>query len=98
MHIPDDGVLLSPHVEIFRGSTLEGYPFLAKPVSLEAVVSVAMPNRNEHMSDSPVDARMDSPGAYKEQLKQKWRAVLKAASAYTSADTLVIPDAGMRCL
>ena len=26
-HIPDDGALLSPHVEIFRGGTNEGYPF-----------------------------------------------------------------------
>eukprot|EP00928_Gymnodinium_smaydae_P028103 TRINITY_DN21529_c0_g1_i1.p1 TRINITY_DN21529_c0_g1~~TRINITY_DN21529_c0_g1_i1.p1 ORF type:complete len:297 (+),score=35.51 TRINITY_DN21529_c0_g1_i1:59-892(+) len=45
-HLPVDGVLFSPHVEIFRGGTLDGYPFFdVAPAELEAVVSVAMPNR-----------------------------------------------------
>ena len=92
-HLPDDGVLLSPKVEVFRGGTNEGYPFLDEAVKLEAVVSVAMPNRNAKMSDSPVDAHPEDE-AYKTQLLQKWRAVLTAASCCLEATSLVVPDAG----
>jgi len=92
-HIPDDGVVLSPYVEIFRGGTNDGYPFEEAAVMLEGVVSVAMPNCNQRMSDSPVDAHPD-PDEYKAQLRRKWRAVFTAASRYTQADTLVVPDAG----
>lgn len=93
MHIPDDGVLLSPYVEVFRDGTLDGYPFKDSATELEAVISVAMPNCNEKMSDSPVDAHPD-PREYEAQLRRRWRAVLTAAAFYTKADTLVIPDAG----
>lgn len=92
-HVPDDGVVLSPFVEVFRGGTNDGYPFEDAAVKLEAVVSVAMPNCNDTMSDSPVDAHPD-PEEYKAQLKRKWRAVFTAASQYTEGDTLVVPDAG----
>jgi len=93
MHIPDDGAVLSPLVEVFRGGTLEGYPFQEAAVALEAVISVAMPNKNDRMADSPVDSHPE-PGEYQAQLRRKWRAVLTAAAKYTNADTLVIPDAG----
>merc|ERR1719182_1171651 len=92
-HIPDDGVLISPKVEIFRQGSGEGYEFMDAPAMLEAVISVAMPNRNRDMGDSPVDAHPDSD-MYKQQLKRKWRAVLTAAASYTTARTLVVPDAG----
>jgi uncharacterized protein (TIGR02452 family) len=92
-HIPDDGVFLSPKVEIFRKGSDEGYEFMDAPALLEAVVSVAMPNRNPGMRDSPVDAHPD-PDMYKQQLKRKWRAVFTAAASFTEARTLVIPDAG----
>eukprot|EP00930_Biecheleria_cincta_P043833 TRINITY_DN30087_c0_g3_i1.p1 TRINITY_DN30087_c0_g3~~TRINITY_DN30087_c0_g3_i1.p1 ORF type:complete len:502 (-),score=65.79 TRINITY_DN30087_c0_g3_i1:205-1710(-) len=93
MHIPGDGVILSPCVEVFREGTDEGYPFGESTTVLEAVVSVGMPNRNENMSDSPVDANPDVD-AYFLQLQQKWRAVLTAAACYTTANCLVVPDAG----
>lgn len=92
-HIPDDGVVLSPLVEVFRGGTYSGYPFEDEAVALEAVVSVAMPNCNRRMSDSPVDAHPE-PAKYEEQVRQKWRAVLTAAAFYTEATCLVVPDAG----
>jgi len=91
MHVPEDGAILSPKVEVFRGGTNDGYPFEDQPVLLEAVVSIAMPNCNERMKDSPVDKH---PEAYREQLLRKWRAALTAAAEYTRADTLVVPDAG----
>merc|ERR1712139_700674 len=91
-HIPDDGVVLSPCVEVFRGGTNDGYPFENEAVALEAVISVAMPNCNTGMSDSPVDAHPES-FEYQNQLRRKWRAVFTAASRYTYADTLVVPDA-----
>jgi len=92
-HIPDDGVVLSPYVEVFRGGTNDGYAFEDAVVVLDAVVSVAMPNCNDRMSDSPVDAHPE-PQEYKAQLTRKWRAVLTAAANYTQADTLIVPDAG----
>jgi len=92
-HVPDNGCLLSPHVEIFRDGTNSGYAFKDKAVTLEAVISVAMPNCNNRMRDSPVDAA-PTDEAYRKQLEAKWRAVLTAASCYTQADCLVVPDAG----
>lgn len=93
MHIPDDGAVLSPSVEVFRGGTLDGYPFEEAPVAFEAVISVAMPNMNDRMADSPVDGHPE-PEEYTAQVKRKWRAVFTAAAHYTDADTLVVPDAG----
>eukprot|EP00401_Gymnodinium_catenatum_P040666 CAMPEP_0117503410 /NCGR_PEP_ID=MMETSP0784-20121206/24316_1 /TAXON_ID=39447 /ORGANISM="" /LENGTH=411 /DNA_ID=CAMNT_0005298727 /DNA_START=80 /DNA_END=1312 /DNA_ORIENTATION=+ len=108
MHVPDDGVAISPFVEIFRQNTYEGYKFEDTVIDLEAVVSVAMPNCNSRMSDSPVDARWGAShdawgdscidpqqdAFYIEQLEQKWRAVFVAAAFYSYADTVVVPDAG----
>ena len=89
-HIPRDGVVLSPHVEFFRGDTSEGYPF--SPQTFEAtVVSVAMPNCAPNLEDAPVDV----PNAleYEALLGQKFAALLGAA-ALEGADCLVMPDAG----
>lgn len=93
LHLPDDGVLLSPMVEVFRDGTNDGHAFRDAVTVLAAVVSVAMPNCNEKMSDSPVDAHPE-PEGYKKQLTQKWLAVLRAAATCPTATTLVVPDAG----
>lgn len=94
MHIPMDCCVFSPLVEVFRGGTNEGYPFREVAVVLEAVVSVAMPNCNDRMADSPVDAHPEAEH-YAAQLESKWRAVLAAASLCSPpADCLVVPDAG----
>lgn len=90
-HIPNDGVILSPSVEFFRSGTNEGYAFEDEAVSVD-VVSVAMPNCNTSMTDTPVDRHPEHKG-YLSQLKQKWRAVVVAAGC-TDADCLVVPDAG----
>merc|ERR1719454_179440 len=39
-HIPEDGAVLSPDIDIFRGSTFDGYPFFDGPVQACAVISV----------------------------------------------------------
>jgi len=92
-HLPDDGAALSPHVEVFRRGTNDGYLLEDAATILEAVVSVAMPNCNRDMNDSPVDAHPDQ-AEYTRQLEQKWRVTLAAAAFYTEADCLVVPDAG----
>jgi len=92
-HLPQDGVLLSPKVEIFREGSDMGYAFKDEIVQLEAVISVAMPNCNERMSDSPVDRHPD-PENYVAQLQERWTAVLASAAFNTEADCLVVPDAG----
>lgn len=92
-HIPDDGATLSPLVEVFRQGSNEGYAFEDRVTRLEAVVSVAMPNCNERMADSPVDAH-PVPEEYEAQLRRRWRAALTAAAYWTEADCLVVPDAG----
>jgi len=110
MHIPDDGAILSPSVEVFRQGTNAGYIFENSPTKLAAVVSIAMPNCNEGVRDAPVDAELDdelpvdvsfTPGidkkddlVYIAQLERKWRAALVAAAYYTDATCLVLPDAG----
>jgi len=59
---------------------------------LDAIVSVAMPNCNANMSDSPVDKNHEDCEG---QVASKWRAVFVAASEYVpSCDVLVVPDAG----
>lgn len=92
-YVPDDGVIFSPYVEVFRQGSDAGYPFEKSVIMLDAVISVAMPNCNERMSDAPIDAET-TPAGYRTQLEQKWRAVLSAAAYYSEADTLVLPDAG----
>ncbi|OLP94393.1 hypothetical protein AK812_SmicGene23594 [Symbiodinium microadriaticum] len=47
-HLPADGVLLSPSVEVFRSGTNEGYPFLATPFQLQ----VTMPGQPAHICNA----------------------------------------------
>jgi uncharacterized protein (TIGR02452 family) len=91
-HIPEDGAVLSPFVEVFRGGTNEGYPFKTVPVKLAAILSVAMPNCNEKMKDAPIDRPPDD-GKYMDLLITKFTAVMAAGIA-SGADCLVIPDLG----
>jgi len=91
-HIPSDGVILSPNVEIFRGNTDQGYAAHRKTVPVTAVVSVAMYNKNNKMRDSPVDAPAD-PKLYEEGVRKKFTAMVHAA-ALSGADAIIIPDVG----
>lgn len=91
-HIPVDGVILSPHVEQFRGSTLDGYPFFPEPVELAAIVSMAMPNASNRIRDAPVDVPSDHQ-VYLDMIHLKFKALLGAV-VKAGATHLVMPDAG----
>lgn len=91
-YIPEDGVVLSPCVEVFRGTTFEGYSFLESPVMLAAVISVGLPNANERVRDAPVD-KPDDIGDYRALLTKKFIALASAAQS-VGARVLVMPDAG----
>eukprot|EP00403_Amphidinium_massartii_P021488 CAMPEP_0178389928 /NCGR_PEP_ID=MMETSP0689_2-20121128/10381_1 /TAXON_ID=160604 /ORGANISM="Amphidinium massartii, Strain CS-259" /LENGTH=666 /DNA_ID=CAMNT_0020010417 /DNA_START=64 /DNA_END=2061 /DNA_ORIENTATION=+ len=91
-HIPADGCILSPSVEIFRGSTDQGYHAFTKSIPVAAVVSVAMFNKNRGVRDAPVDAPSDSK-EYEDGVLKKFTAMLHAA-ALSGADSIIIPDVG----
>mmetsp|Transcript_56368 Transcript_56368/g.167722 ORF Transcript_56368/g.167722 Transcript_56368/m.167722 type:complete len:421 (-) Transcript_56368:63-1325(-) len=91
-YIPEDGVVFTPSVEVFRESYTTGYRFLPSPVELSAVVSVAMPNRNANVRDAPVDAPGDEE-EYRAILVMKLRAALGAARL-VGANVAVLPALG----
>lgn len=91
-HVPVDGCILSPFVEVFREGSNDGYGFLASPVKLQGVCSVAMFNMNPRVSDSPLDAPRDFK-TYCHQVKLKFRSVATAALEM-GAEVLVCPDVG----
>jgi len=92
MHIPEDGVLLSPDVEIFRRGTDQGYALQMRPIPIAAVVSVAMYNKNGQVRDAPVDAPSD-PAAYELGTSRKLQAMVHGA-ILANADCLIVPDVG----
>lgn len=91
-HIPTDGCILSPSVEIFRGSSEQGYQIHQKPMRVAAVISVAMYNKNAQVRDAPVDAPTDLQ-LYLEGVRKKFAAMVHAA-ALSGADAIIIPDVG----
>lgn len=91
-YIPEDGVVLSPSVEVFRTGSGDGYSFLKEPVQLAAILSIGMYNKNGKMSDCPVDAP-STKVAYNEGVKQKFRSAFVAALE-AGTRCLVIPDVG----
>lgn len=91
-HVPVDGCIVSPAVEVFREASTKGYKFFDAPVRLAGVCSVAMFNMNPRVSDSPCDAPRDFQ-TYCDQVKQKFRAVV-AGAIQLEAEVLVCPDVG----
>lgn len=91
-YIPEDGVVLSPNVEVFRDGTATGYQFRSEVTRLAAVVSLAMPNCNAKVRDAPVDFPAN-PDDYFPLISAKFKAALNAATQ-VDADTLVVCDAG----
>lgn len=91
-HIPTDGCILSPHAEIFRGNTDQGYYVHSKTTPIAAVISMAMYNRNSRVRDAPVDAPQE-PQKYEEGVRRKITASVHAA-ALSGADAIIIPDVG----
>lgn len=92
LHIPEDGAILSPDIEIFRNSTAAGYgPCVDGNVRLEAILSVAMPNMNPSVKDCPLD--WHSKAQRDLLVERKLHAVLQGA-AMVDAEVLVVPDVG----
>jgi len=91
-YIPQNGVILSPSVELIRGDSLDGYPFEGKPICLAAVLSIAMPNNNPQLRNAPVD-RPQALEAYRNLLRQKFIALLGAAQ-FVGAAGVVVPEVG----
>eukprot|EP00746_Dinoflagellata_sp_MGD_P130650 gnl/MRDRNA2_/MRDRNA2_64556_c1_seq1.p1 gnl/MRDRNA2_/MRDRNA2_64556_c1~~gnl/MRDRNA2_/MRDRNA2_64556_c1_seq1.p1 ORF type:complete len:625 (+),score=120.61 gnl/MRDRNA2_/MRDRNA2_64556_c1_seq1:37-1911(+) len=91
-HIPEDGVILSPRVEIFRHGIDQGYQLCPKPTSIVAVISMAMYNKNPKVRDSPLDAP-SSPRQYEDGVRRKFEALYRVA-IFVEADALIVPDVG----
>lgn len=91
-HVPVDGCIVSPFVEVFREGSNDGYGFLDAPVKLQGVCSVAMFNMNPRVSDSPLDAPRDFK-TYCQQAKLKFRSVAMGALEM-GAEVLICPDVG----
>jgi len=93
IHIPEKGAVLSPNVCVFRNRTATGYELLDRrnQVELDAVISMAMPNRNNRVCDSPVD---NWPREVMQPIIiEKFVAVLQGAASI-GATVLVVPDVG----
>jgi len=91
-YIPEHGAILSPNIEVFRGGPEYGFPFLASPCLLGAVVTVAMPNCNPDLVDEPFDAP-ENVEDYCSLLRVKIAAALEVAVAIKT-QTLVVPYLG----
>ncbi|CAK9110792.1 unnamed protein product, partial [Durusdinium trenchii] len=92
-HLPEDGCLLSPDVQVFRGGTDAGYPFLPQVVRVP-IISAAMPNCNRQVRDAPVDAPPDAT-KYQEMILKKFDTMLGVAfDALGRPGALVLPDLG----
>eukprot|EP00929_Paragymnodinium_shiwhaense_P052631 TRINITY_DN26370_c0_g1_i1.p1 TRINITY_DN26370_c0_g1~~TRINITY_DN26370_c0_g1_i1.p1 ORF type:complete len:440 (+),score=99.84 TRINITY_DN26370_c0_g1_i1:70-1389(+) len=91
-YIPDEGCVVSPYVEVFREGSDAGYGFLQEKGTLQAVVSIAMPNCNPSVKDSPLDAPSDR-NEYMQLLCKKFECAIGAAQL-VGATTLVMPAVG----
>lgn len=91
-HIPEDGSIVSPGVEIFRRGSDQGYPLHQTTVPIAAIVSVAMYNRNAKVKDAPVDAPADK-ATYEQKTKDKLKAAVHGA-VFAKADVFLMPDVG----
>jgi len=89
IHIPEDGCVVHPDVEVLRAGTDTGYALLDTPRTLCAVISMAMPNKNYRL----VGYDSISGPKYKNVVQSKFGAALRAAIS-CSVDMLVIPDCG----
>jgi len=90
-YLRQDGAILSPNVTVFRCETCDGYRFRQEPLEVN-VVSIALPNLNPQVADSPVE-KIGDTRSYEVGLMKTFVAMLYAA-ALSSSSTLVIPDIG----
>lgn len=106
VHIPPDGTVVSPGVQIFRDSANRGYSPLSMPVTLAAVLSISQLKRPCSQSSSArrsTNGRPASQGSsrsvsprpcmieYVQDIRKKFETVLQAANN-VRAEVLVISD------
>lgn len=97
IHIPEDGIVLSKDVQVFRGGYAQGYPPLADPIYVAAVLSMSLPNMkskyaiNVHLHGHPnVGASKSTRHA---MLVKKFGMVIQGACD-AQASILVMSDEG----
>lgn len=89
IHIPQDGCIVSPDVEVLREGTGSRYKEMPTPKTLAAVISLAMPNRNYKLAGC--DHRTGPE--YEALVTKKFHAAIRAAIEL-GIQTLVVPDCG----
>lgn len=93
VHIPEDGVVLSPGVEVFRSGANKCYEAMGEPVRLAAVLSVSMPNLGGPNAAREIPRGSAFLPAYKRLLEQKFEMVVQGVNR-VRADVLAISDVG----
>lgn len=91
-HIPEDGVIVSPGVEIFRSGSNQGYLLHQSTVPVATVISLAMYNLNPKVNDTPLNAPEDR-AVYEQRTRDKFKVAVHGA-ALSKADVLLMPDVG----
>merc|ERR1712194_500635 len=86
-----DSAILSPNVTVFRSGTSDGYAFRSKPYTV-SVASIALPNLNPQVRDSPVE-KVGDARSYEASIASILAAGLYAA-ALSGSTVIVIPDIG----
>lgn len=76
-HIPQTGVVYTPHLQVFRGNEADGYPFLDQPRILSAIAVAAYDlNPGHGPNGRTIDPRT---AAYSTGMKEKIKSFLRAA-------------------
>merc|ERR1712039_675678 len=80
VHIPEDGLILSTNVQVFRENASKNYTMFDSPVELAGVMSISLPNLGSHFASSdkalwgpplPDSIRPDRV-AYDSKIRQKF--------------------------
>ena len=94
VHIPHNGVVVSPMVELFRHGVRTGYAFREDIVVLTAVISIAMFHDEPDFRASPT-AKSTTEACHKNDsnMLARFRSIFLAACC-SGAEVLVFPDLG----
>jgi len=90
VHIPEDGAVLSPGVEVFRKGAHKNYASMVEPARLAAVLSVSMPQLGGRREVPRGSAFLP---AYKRLLEQKFEMVVQGINR-VRADVVALSDVG----
>eukprot|EP00747_Dinoflagellata_sp_TGD_P106117 gnl/TRDRNA2_/TRDRNA2_169766_c2_seq1.p1 gnl/TRDRNA2_/TRDRNA2_169766_c2~~gnl/TRDRNA2_/TRDRNA2_169766_c2_seq1.p1 ORF type:complete len:739 (+),score=80.58 gnl/TRDRNA2_/TRDRNA2_169766_c2_seq1:162-2378(+) len=94
VHIPEDGIVLSPRVKVFRHGPERGYSPLPSPVELGAVLCVGMPSLDRGSRGSPAASPRSNTSLSEldlEMLERKFAMILHGANSMR-AEVLVMAD------